>query len=229
MYNVHFTLKSKNVKTGPIPVSTISADTCPDVCPLKKRGCYAEGGPLAWNWKRVTEGTQGGTWIDYTRAVRALPADQLWRHAQAGDLPGKGDRIDRQALDSLVRANRGKRGFTYTHKPVLDNIENTRAVYWANRNGFTINLSANDLHNADELSDLGIAPVVTVLPVDSPEKQTTPMGRTVIVCPAQSRDDVTCADCGLCQRQDRTVIVGFRAHGTSKRKVENTFYRGTAA
>lgn len=229
MINVHFSLKSGNSKTGPIPVSTMGRQSCPDACPLKAgNGCYGDGGPLSWHWNKVTAGIRGYTWIEYCRAVERMDDGQLWRHAQVGDLPGDGDVIDRSALARLVRANRGRRGFTYTHKPVLDNIQNTGAIYWANRQGFTINLSANNLAQADELSDLGIGPVVTVLPIDAPEKTTTPAGRTVIVCPAQSRDDITCASCGLCQRQDRAVIVGFRAHGTMKRKTENVFYKGAA-
>lgn len=225
---VHFSLKSDNIKTGPIPVSTISAETCSPDCPHNGNGCYAQSGPLSWHWNKVTQGIRGYSWIEYCWAVERLDEGQLWRHAQAGDLPGQGNTIDRLALARLVRANRGKRGFTYTHKSMAD-INNVGAVYWANRNGFTINLSADSLEQADTLSDLGIAPVVTTLPVDAPEKQSTPAGRTVIVCPAQSREDVTCASCGLCQRQDRAVIVGFRAHGASKRKVQNTFYRGAAA
>lgn len=228
MINVHFSLKSNNSKTGPIPVSTMGRQSCPDACPLKRNGCYGDGGPLSWHWSKVTAGVRGYTWIEYCRAIERLDDDQLWRHAQVGDLPGDGDIIDRSALARLVRANRGRRGFTYTHKPVLTDIQNAAAVYWANRNGFTINLSANNLAHADDLYDTGIGPVVTVLPIDAPEKLHTPQGRTVIVCPAQSRDDITCASCGLCQRQDRAVIVGFRAHGTMKRKTESVFYKGAA-
>jgi len=131
-------------------------------------------------------------------------------------------------LARLIAANEGRRGFTYTHKPVLNNPRNATLVKLANSQGFTINLSANNLAQADQLSDLEIGPVVTIVAIDAPEKQTTPAGRTVIVCPAQSRDDITCASCGLCQRQDRTVIVGFRAHGTMKRKTESVFYKGAA-
>lgn len=222
---VHFTLKSDNIKTGPIPVSTISADTCSDDCPFKANGCYASYGPLSWHWRKITAGVRGSTWEEYCDRVSTLDDNQLWRHAQAGDLPGINHAIDFPRLQRLVRANRRKKGFTYTHKPVLDNPRNQAAVYWANQHGFTVNLSADSLSDADALSDLEIAPVVTVLPEHAPEKLTTPAGRTVIVCPAQSREDVTCATCGLCQRQDRSVIVGFRAHGTAKRKVETVFYR----
>jgi hypothetical protein len=151
-----------------------------------------------------------------------LPAGTLWRHNQAGDLPGKGDRIDRRALHALVKANRGRRGFTYTHKPIdgRHSTANTVAIAAANEAGFTINLSADNLAEADTLADAGIGPVVVVLPaeVHGNINVKTPAGRRVTVCPATYRDDVACIDCQLCQRQQRKTIVGFPAHGTAKRK-----------
>lgn len=201
MLRVTLTLKSKNVKTGPIPVSTTSPETCPDACPLRGNGCYAETGPIAIVWRKVADGTLGGNWRAFCKAIAALPLGQLWRHNQAGDLPGRGNKIDSPKLWALVAANRGKRGFTYTHKP-MDTVENRHAVEYANAHGFTINLSANNLAHADSLTDLGIAPVVTVLPsaVRGNVRLATPAGRRVVVCPATYRDDVTCASCQLCWR-----------------------------
>ena len=222
MKTVHLTLKSSNGKVGPIPVSTTSAQSCPDACPLKKDGCYADGGPLAIHWKAVTAGTRGLDWITFCNSIAALPAGQLWRHNQAGDLPGLNDTINPAALDMLVKANLGRRGFTYTHKPMTP--DNARMVRSANDRGFTINLSANDLTHADELAEIGAGPVVTLLPADAPAKLQTPAGRQVIVCPAQTRDDVTCMTCQLCQRADRPTIVGFRAHGASAKKAEKVFF-----
>jgi hypothetical protein len=60
--------------------------------------------------------------------------------------------------------------------------------------------------------------VVVVLPSTTTANTTTPKGRTVVVCPATIRDDISCASCQLCQRQ-RSVIVGFPAHGTRKRTI----------
>ncbi|MDT8332528.1 hypothetical protein RQ831_15815 [Roseomonas gilardii] len=215
----HLTLKSSNRKVGPIPVSTTSIASCPDSCPLKAGGCYAKGGPLAIHWRKVTEGAAGDDFETFTAKVASLPAGQLWRHNQAGDLPGHGDAIDGRQLGQIVAANAGKRGFTYTHKP-MTRAANREAVQAANAVGFTVNLSANTLAEADTLAGLGIAPVVVVL--DAPEGErmdtATPEGRKVATCPATYRDDVTCASCQLCQRRDRKVIVGFPAHGASKRK-----------
>jgi hypothetical protein len=213
------TPESRNKKTGRIPVATTSADSCPPSCPFRKNGCYADGGPLAIVWRQVDDiGTDLATFCD---TVASFPAGQLWRHNQAGDLPGIGETIDTKALGAIVKANKGRRGFTYTHKnPFVK--RNANAIAKANRDGFTINLSANNLDHADKLADLDIAPVVTVLPSDGASTtryaaRTTPKGRKVVQCPATYRDDVSCKTCQLCQRQ-RDVIVGFPAHGAAHRK-----------
>lgn len=216
-YSVYLTLRSRNSKTGPIPVSTSTAATCP-ACPFKGNGCYAESYPLKGRWDEVTDGRRGGTWAMFLDSVAALEEGQFWRHNQAGDLPGIGDDIDAKALADLVKANTGRRGFTYTHKP-MTTPRARKAIADANENGFTINLSANDPAHADELADLKIAPVVVVLPstVIGKQRLATPAGRPIVVCPATYRDDVTCKGCQLCQRQ-RDVIVGFPAHGNAKNK-----------
>lgn len=154
---------------------------------------------------------RGGDWHDLIMSVSSLPPGQLWRHNVAGDLPGENETVDPVALGYLVRANIGKRGFTYTHKHTPEAL---KWVRHANQWGFTVNLSADDAGHADILADTGAGPVVCIVPSDTPEKTQTPAGRDIVVCPAQTRPDVTCATCGLCQRQNRAVIVGFRAHGT---------------
>ena len=221
MMRVHLTLKSSNGKTGPIPVSTTTAATCPDVCPFRKSGCYADGGPLAIHWKQVTAGKRGDDFATFCGKIAALPAGTFWRHNQAGDLPGEGDAIDPIALDALTFANAGRRGFTYSHKPVLGKAyaQNRAAIARANAAGFTINLSANNAAHADELAALGVAPVACVLPSTASANCKTPSGRKIVICPATQRDDVSCATCQMCQRQ-REVIVGFPAHGASIRKAD---------
>ena len=87
------------------------------------------------------------------------------------------------------------------------------------RSGFTVNLSANDLVDADELAATGAGPVVVVLPSSQTDNTATPAGRRVVVCPATQRDDVSCATCQLCARQ-RSTIVGFPAHGTRRRVID---------
>jgi len=214
-YRVHLTTKSANAKTGPIPVSTSDRATCPENCAMRSE-CYASSGPLAIHWAAVSSGNRGQLWPDFVNAIADLPEGQLWRANQAGDLPGDGKTVDPVALGELVAANIGRRGFTYSHYSDQDSL------HWighANRWGFTVNLSANNLEEADQLADTGAGPVVVVLPSSQTTNTTTPAGRKVVVCPAAVRDDISCATCQLCQRQ-RSAIVGFPAHGTRRRVID---------
>ncbi len=216
MYQVHLTPVSKNAKTGPIPVSTTTRATCPDDCAMRA-DCYGDhSGPLALHWAAVSAGTRGTDWDGFCESIAALPETQLWRHNQAGDLPGDGRTVDARALGQLVGANQGRRGFTYSHYRDPASLRWIRA---ANDWGFTINLSANDFSDADRLADTGAGPVVVVLPSTQSTNTTTPAGRSVVICPATQRDDVSCATCQLCQRQ-RSTIVGFPAHGTRRRVID---------
>ena len=231
---VALTRISHNVKTGPIPVSTSSKSTCPDACPFKAGGCYAKGGPLNIHWEKVSSGERGFSFDDFCGAIAKLPKFQLWRHLQAGDLDGENNFINPDSLKKLVKANKGRKGFCYTHKPVLSEsvtgdlteeqkdalVESNRdAIKHANENGFTVNLSGNNFEHADKLKALGIGPVVVVMPSDNTANTVTPDGNKVVICPATYRDEVTCASCGLCQKGNRSVIVGFPAHGNAKKKV----------
>ena len=214
----HITPKSKNAKVGKIPVTTSTATTCPTACPFKDNGCYAESGPLKLHWLKVTKGERGDDWSTFLDKIKELPDGSKWRHNQAGDLPGDTQNLDDVKCVELAKANEGKRGFTYTHYDVLDNLQNAITVNIMNHLGFTVNVSANNLRHADKLCDLDIAPVATVLPIEQTTNTVTPKGREVVVCPATYKDDVSCADCMLCEKRDRKVIVGFPAHGTSKKR-----------
>lgn len=220
---VHLSLKSGNTKTGPIPVSSTEENSCPDSCPFKKKGCYGKSHFLAKHWKLVSSGERAIEWSHFISLVSSFPAGQLWRHNQIGDLPGKNETIDPVLLGELVAANLGKRGFTYTHKHT--SRENLHWIRACNANGFTVNLSANSLAHADTLSETQAGPVVTVLPaIHGSTKTRTPKGREVIVCPATYRENVSCATCKLCAIRDRSFIVGFPAHGSSKNEVSRVFF-----
>jgi len=179
-------------------------------------GCYALYHKLAQHWRRI--GEEGDSWEEFCRDVEALPPGTLWRHNEAGDLPGNGEHIDHYSLRLLIEANIGRRGFTFTHYPMRAYPNNRLEVGLANLNGFTINLSADSLHEADKLA--GIGPVVVTLPSDAPDRGTyTPEGRKVVVCPAQTESKLTCAKCELCAHPSRKAIIGFRAHGQAAKLV----------
>lgn len=217
--NFHLTPMSSNSKMGfGVAVSTNDKKTCPDSCPLKANGCYANGGPLLRHWNEVSKGNRGKDWNGFISDVESLPVGWKFRYSQAGDLPGENELIDFEKLSQLSNAVKKRKlvAWTYTHKPL--NESNLIAIKKANQNGFTINASADNLKEADSFKNQGI-PVVVVLPKDSPDTVHTPDGNKVVVCPAQRNEKSNCSNCLLCQKSNRSVIVGFKAHGNGRNKV----------
>lgn len=218
MLTFHLTPKSSNAKTGPIPVSTSSRELCPVTCPFREKGCYAKGGPLAIHWAAVTAGNRGDTWPVFLEKIAALPTAQLWRHNQAGDLYDPNSLVGQTALRALADANTGKRGFTYTHHHLVG--AGAAAAIAATAAGFTVNQSTESLTAADAAVAAGLHAVVVVRSDETRATFRTPAGNRVAVCPAQRRDGVTCATCGLCQSRDQSLVIAFKAHGSARRTVD---------
>jgi hypothetical protein len=198
-----------------------------------RKTCYAKYSFLGMFWRKVSAGKLGEPFAAFLRSLADALAKNpapIWRHNQAGDLPGKGNTIDRAKLKALaeVSAASGRRGFTYTHKPVRAAdvpsgsesqrfriaAANLAAIKAAEEVGFTINLSANNLAHADTLATGTGLPVCVTVPQSTPATFYTPQGRKGIVCPAQTRSAVSCATCRLCANPSRPVLIGFRFHGT---------------
>jgi len=216
---ISFVPRSGNRKLGPIPTTYSERGTCPPACMFYEAGCYADNGFDRYHWDRVRE--RGMPWDDFLCEVAALEEGTLWRFNEAGDLPGEGNAIDMGRLQQLARAQAGRRGFTFTHKPVLPKVwqvlvrkKNRRAITEATRQGFVVNLSTDSIEEADAAAGLGIAPVVVVVPERAEVPDRTPEGRKLVSCPAQTHK-LTCLECQLCARPGRKSIVYFRAHGPS--------------
>jgi hypothetical protein len=171
---------------------------------------------LGIHWRKVDSGERDMGFDNFIRFVSDLPKDQLWRHNQAGDIQGVDNRIDERKFLQLVEANKGKRGFTYTHKKLTP--KNTNLINYANANGFTVNVSCDSVADAlilkQKLTLLGYnIPVVCTVPEDYEV-----LDNHVKICPAQLKSDITCTKCQWCANAQRKFIVAFIAHG-SKRKV----------
>ena len=213
-----------------MPVAMTAKDTCPDACPFKSGGCYAQSGAINIHWSRLSRGQTGITYDDFCQKIARLRKGTIWRWGQCGDFESdsqKGNNsIDSAKLIQLIAANQGKDVISYTHKPVLDHQDSVEAplnraiIKSANDNGFTINLSANSLHHADELLALNIGPVVSVVPLNTVGNTKTPKGTRVVLCPATTHENVTCSTCGLCAKNKREYVIGFKAHGSAKYKVD---------
>jgi hypothetical protein len=213
---IDFNLVSSNGKTGPIPVTRTVSSTCPSGCPFTKV-CYASYGPGSWHWKKLDQGKVGISWDEFLVKVKALWRGQLWRHNEAGDLPSTHGTINRQMLRGLIKANRGKNGFTYTHHVV--NKANLATLREANAGGFTINVSCESVEQVDAVRRLGLPAVLVVGSAETPEKgATTPDGHPIRLCPAET-SNITCSRCGICARKDRQTVIVFRTHGPGTKRI----------
>jgi hypothetical protein len=215
----HLSRVSSNAKTGPIPVSTSSKATCP-TCPFMGNGCYAASGPLATigsghPWRTVARRSLT-SWLRSAR-YRLASYGVTIKPATCRTLPG---RISRRFIRGMTAANRGRRGFTYTHHD-LTKGENLSLIRYANRNGFTVNVSTESEAAADRAIAAGLPAVIAVPSTETRTTWRTPDGNVVLVCPAQRSDTKTCSDCQLCSdKRGRRVVIAFVAHGTAKRKAD---------
>lgn len=214
----HLTLKSKNAKTGPIPVSSSPRATCAPGCPFLGNGCYGENHGLNFHWNAVSAGERGVSAAEFFRLIAALLPGELWRHDQVGDFPHTLGRISRRFLKGLVAANKGKRGYTYSHHD-LSLGENLSLLRMANRQGFAVNASTETETAADAAIASGLPAVLTVASTEQRLTWKTAGGNQVVTCPAQRVEDLTCQACELCHKRPRKLIIAFIAHGSGKNKV----------
>lgn len=214
---IKYSLSAGNSKTGAMLLVRSPRSTCPDSCGLKGNGCYAENFPLVLHWMK--QDTVGVDFATVLYAVRTLPKGSIWRLFEAGDFepsPENPELISSQQVISLIAANNGKRGFGYTHYPVWPNLE---VLQLMNSSGLTINASADTIEQAKLYFGLGL-PTVVVVSEKFP-KDSVVEGMRVVVCPNQSTPTKpTCLQCQMCQKPDRDYVIGFRAHGTKKRKIK---------
>ena len=115
----------------------------------------------------------------------------------------------------------------YTHHKLYPH--NQKLFAQARKDGVVVNVSCESLGNAVSALKAGVN-AVCVMPKESDPVTKILDGyhnrevARVVICPAQQKDSVTCASCGLCAR-DRVkagVIVGFLAHGAKSKSVEKT-------
>ena len=141
---------------------------------------------------------------------------------------GKGaEQIDAEYLDALLDAVPSKGvSFTYSHfdwKLWADKLAPGKTV---------INFSTESPLTA-AAATLENVPSVVVLREDywqGSKTQSAPFGVRIVRCPAEYRAGFSCRDCGngepLCARLDRDYIIGFTAHGPSKKKAADPETRG---
>ena len=214
---------SKASKLGGMPASYSPIGDCnPDCALMKSGGCFALHGHVAIHWLKVSIWERGVPFFQFCREVAALPRHIVWRHNIAGDLPrrGRSKDISRWQARRLVKANKGKKGFTYCHHE--KSPQNLQVMREMNDGGFTVNVSCDTVDEAIAVRKATGLPAVCTIPLDAPKVQHV-SGEKVVACPAQTSDKVHCNPTCVhtfCANPKRDFIVGFYPHGTGKKAVD---------
>lgn len=219
------TEKSRNAKLGGTATTMLGTVSCKD-CPMRHdsnygdNGCYAECGLVGIHVRRLN---------DAVKARKASPVRQAKEEAAGIDAiraRGQGLRIHtsgdcpteeaaRLVADAAGRftARGGGAAWTYTHA--------WRRVSRKAWGGVSVLASVETLKDALRAARKGWA-VARVVPSFPSDKAWMDGGMRWIPCPAQTRDDVTCASCGLCADDKKLRAIGagvaFEAHGSSRKR-----------
>ena len=212
----HLSRCSSNKKTGPIPVTTTSKNSCPASCGMRDF-CYAKNSYLAMHWAKVSNGSLSKRWREHLDELESLPFGSPLRLNQAGDLVASASgRLSRAFMNGLLAVVKARRlqAWTYTHHDHTLG-DNGKLLRRANREGLRINVSTETEESADRAVASGLPAVLAVSSEETRTVWRTPARNLVKVCPAQLRD-TDCSRCMLCHKRSSKVIIAFLAHGSRK-------------
>ena len=217
--DVHLVARSGTSKTGPLPVTYRPMTTCPTDCPFlpdgesaTQGGCYGTGRLFASAKHRaVTLDVEAGVW---TVRLGKDTAARYLRDRVVGDVLTPAGDIDRDYLTAIadIATANGLTPFGYTH--AWRRFTPADAA-WLRTLGYVMNASVETHAQAAQAAALGLP--VTIVDDTTPDGATV-AGQRLITCPAQTRADITCADCGLCATADRTTLIRFRPHGPAEQR-----------
>lgn len=214
---------SGNTKIGEAATTYAAQVSCPDSCVFKDGGgCYAENGRIAAAMTiplNLAASSGSATSLDVAKA-EAAAIDELqvvtgrpMRLHTVGDCP-----TDEAAQIVSAAAERWMDGgggpvWTYTHAwrdvdrdswgrvSVLASCETESDIQEAWTQGYAASIVVEEF------------PGRTRYPLDGPGEF------SVIPCPAQTTDGVTCSSCRLCFDENRLywdgLAIGFHVHGTA--------------
>lgn len=230
--------ESSNPKTCNIIQSYSHRVTCPNRCPLKNNGCYADSFHTSRQWDRCNDeedkryiANGHDLVLDLMSAV-ALHSKRgeksiLFRHNVAGDiaLPNS-DMIDGERLNTIVKScnkvssilnNINLMGYTYTHCSLT--VQNFKKVKKAQNRGFTVNFSCETIEEVKKVKFAGCNAVLTSVNPHETVKALKKEGLKSLQCPAQTIEGMNCKKCKLCAR-DREAVVIFEVHGNGSKKAK---------
>lgn len=218
--------ESSNSKTGPVSTTYAPQASCPQSCPLRDAGCYAEGGLVGIHTRQVNRAARAASKRQTTsaaiaaaeaRAIDKLSGQRPMRLHVVGDARTTAAARILAAAANRYMAKAGQVVWTYTHA--------WRTVARRAWDKISVLASTEQLSDAKLAMRQGYAVAVVVAqhPVDGKAWVDGETGLKVIPCPAQTRQAVQCVDCKLCWRdgwlRESGAVIAFESHGYRKRMV----------
>lgn len=202
---------TSNAKTGRMAATYRTSGTCPSTCPLRESGCYARGRIFGIPSRLGSE--DDGQYRAVRDLAGSVPAGGMIRANVSGDVlsdDGAPDRAYLSALSDVARARPDVGVYGYTHA--------WRTLGQGDAGGAILNASCESRTDLETAIAAGWPTVVTATDPGDPIIGSTIGGRRVVVCPAQSREGITCATCRLCARASRRSTVAFIVHGSGAKR-----------
>jgi hypothetical protein len=210
--------KSGNRKIGNISSTTVTLKTCPNSCPFKDNGCYAQSSFVGMHVSKLNKTTSTPLELanEEAIAINSLSGKRDLRLHVAGDCTTNKIAGIVSGAAEKYKTKHNKKVYTYTHA--------WRNVDRSSWNSVSVLASTETTHDAKIAISKGYGASIVV----SSHKDTKAYmedGLKLLPCPQQIKDSVTCETCKLCMNdtylRDNKVVIAFASHGTGAKKVNN--------
>ena len=202
-----------------VSATWVAQASCPDSCPFKNSGCYAETGRSGIHTRRLNAAESAGDYnaLDLAKleaaAIRGLSGKNDLRLHVVGDCKTRAAARTVAAAAAEYAGKHGKRVWTYTHATnvprsdwgsisILRSCQTMAEVKTAHARGWATALVVPNKHNGPKVVDLGD-------------------GFKGVPCPYQTGKTKSCVDCGLCLndnklRANKLVVLFAPDSGTNE-------------
>jgi hypothetical protein len=212
-----FVANSHNKKTGAMPVTSTSSNSCPVTCGLYN-DCYGKSSYTRLQWDKLDK--KGIDFNQLMNLINSLRKNSPIRFNVVGDLTNNNGIIDSNKLIKLANTvkNRALNMILYTHLEL--SYLNVAAFKLAFLKGLHINISCETIDKAKQALNYGLNSVI-VLPMGSINKVLKIDDFIIVRCPNEYNAKIQCVNCMLCSkdRVQKRVVIAFTAHSTTKKRL----------
>ena len=213
-FNLIWNARATNVKTGNVPTLFIGHtkqeawESC-NGCNLRGNGCYAWSGSVNIGASSTRRAYSKGAdkSLSYALKNRHINA-RMVRVSAIGDIGRCSTKQSIEIKNAIAESKLELVG--YTHHWREEKVANN----WRG----SLMASCEKIEDADIAVGQGWR-ATAIVPEGTANTFTSPAGNKVVVCPAQTKSNITCNQCRLCNGSKKAApIIAFIAHGNQMEK-----------